>query len=261
MYIEYMLIENLVFFTFVFVIYISFLNIHITKLRFLIVVIFMTIFSVVIKIVLANSIYLTILLNIVAIYFIGSIKDIKTYIKRFIYYLIIYYLYLGFIFMITLVFKVNVTSILYRILIYCISGIFLKFSADILWKMWISKIKYSENLYKMQIMNVGKFNMLLDTGNFAVFKNMPVIIMNENKYVKGVKKYKRAIYSHKSYSIYLETINGRREYKGYMFDNISIKKEGEKKKNIERALVVFTNEKINNDTFDGILPFSVLIEK
>lgn len=261
MYIEYMILENLILFAFISVIYTSFLNIHMTKLKLILVIFFMTFFSIAIKIFCENSIILTMVLNIVYVYLLDRVDEMKKYVKRFIYYLVIFYLYIGYIFFITLVFKINVSNILTRISIYLISGVLLKISTELLWKMWIIKIKYSSNLYKVEIFEKIKFSMFLDTGNFASFRGIPVIIVDEKKYIKKLKKYKFNISCKKPYSVILKTINGDSEYKGYIVENIKLEKGADFRKRVDKAFLTFSKEEIKENIFDGILPFSIFIEK
>lgn len=262
MYIECMALENLILFTFITVIYTSFLNIHMTKLKVASLVLFITSFSLVIKIFCGNSVILTFILNVFYIYFVDKTQNLKTYIKRIIYYFIIFYLYIGFIFFFTLVFSIDASSFFRRCMLYSFFGLLLEFSINILWKMWIKKIKNSDNYYIIEIFDKVNFHMFLDTGNFATFKGLPVIIINEQKYLRKIKKYRRNISSTKSYSITLKTISGKKEYKGYIFENVNIRKKGDDlNKNIDKVFITFTNEKIEENVFDGILPFSIFIEK
>ncbi|MBR1884465.1 MAG: sigma-E processing peptidase SpoIIGA [Clostridia bacterium] len=262
MYIEEILLENIVVNSFLVLIYISFINLNITKRRVIFSIIYLSIFSVLIKIYSSNVIIYSILINVSNIYILEGKTCFKIFIKRNIYFLVLYFLYVGVIFFEILIFDLNISKILNRLLIYSFNGIILKVLTDILWKMWISKIKFSLNIYEVVIKNIGKFKMFIDTGNFASYKEeIPVIIINEESYLKKVKKRKKYIYTMKDEEIIIKTLTGYCTYKGYVFKELIIKKRGEKGKNIKDALIIFTKEKIENNIFDGILPANILIEK
>ena len=196
------------------------------------------------------------------VYLIESNIGIKKYVKRIIYYNVTYYLFIGYIFFLILIFNFNISSILYRVILYFISFVLIKFSIDVLWKMWITNIKYRDNVYILKIEKIGNFKMLYDTGNFASYDlEVPVIIMNTNKYINKVRKYKKYIQTTEKVSIYLKTINGKKQFDGYIFKNIILKKGEMKDKKITKVIIVFTEEEIVNNMFDGILPFNILIEK
>lgn len=256
------IIENLIVNTIIIYIYVSFLKEDISKFKVIFSVCFLTTFDVCIKIFLENGFIENIVISIINVYIICRPKRIKELVKKYTYYVIIYFFFVGMLFFEVLVFNFDCENLFKRLFIYLCDGLALKIFTSLMWKMWINKIEYYSNKYNMLIKGIGRYKMFLDTGNFLKYSNeIPVIIINEDKYIKKYRKRKKIIDSLKVENYKLKTISGITELKGYFIKNIVLRKEGEKDKLIKKALIIFTNEKIQNDIFDGILPANILVEK
>ena len=257
-----LLIENIVVNIVIICIYVSFLNNEISKLKVIFSIIFVTFFDVLITLFLDNGFLESIIVSIVNIYIISNVKNVSDLIKKYLYYLVIHFLFVGMIFFEVLVFGINSESLIKRLALYVLNGLIVFIFTKFLWKMWISKIKYFSNTYEMLIKDIGKYKMFLDTGNFLNYKeDVPVIIINEKRYVRKFKNKRKLIQNLKVQNYKIKTMSGISEFKGYLIKDIYLRKEGIIKKEIKEALVLFTDEKIQNDMFDGILPLSILIEK
>ena len=75
------------------------------------------------------------------IYIIYLPKELKKYIRLFVYYFLISFLLVGIVISLTLFFNVNISNIIIKNILYIVSGILLFLFNKFMWKMWKSKIK------------------------------------------------------------------------------------------------------------------------
>lgn len=115
--------------------------------------------------------------------------------------------------------------------------------------MKILKNKTNTEIYDVEVEILGnkiKYKGFLDTGNtaFCYTYNLPIIFA---QYTNNVEEKLKSL---TSIDICIKTLNGRREQKGYLIDNVNIKE-----KNItKRAIVVFVEEdEISNRRYNMIL--------
>lgn len=253
-YLDYVFIEN-------FIVNISilyqtsiFTKNKIKKIKLIILSIFLSVISVVKVLEIGNSILIQILTVNIVIYMLYLPNTIIKFIKQQLCYYLIYIIYIGIIISTSIFFSINLNKIGIRILLYivtmCITYIINKY----MWKIWKAKLKYNNLTYKIVIngLNKSTFKVFVDTGNNLKdpFSDLDVIILNSKSY--EIKSKNKFIDNIKKEVVTLDvlTATGKSKIKGYIFNNISIKKGGIEKVVLKKAIIVFIDEKINNDEYD-----------
>jgi hypothetical protein len=163
-------------------------------------------------------------------------------------------MYIGIIISTSIFFSINLNKISVRIILYIITTFITYAINKYMWKIWISKIKSSSLTYKVVINSVDKvkFKVFVDTGNNLTdpFRNLDVIILNSTSYFV---KMKRSLLERNTREIVfmdILTATGKSKIKGYIFNNISIMKGGIEKVLLQKAIIVFIDEKINNNEYE-----------
>ena len=90
------------------------------------------------------------------LYIIFQPNTLKIYLKVFVYYILISFVLVGIIISLTLLFNLNISNELIKVILYIISGLILYLFNKLMWKMWKSKIKKDNLIYeiKMIIKNI-----------------------------------------------------------------------------------------------------------
>jgi hypothetical protein len=112
-------------------------------------------------------------------------------------------------------------------------------------------------------LNKIAFKVFVDTGNNVrdPISNLDVIILNSKAFL--IKAQNNLLENKKREIVVLDvlTANGSSKIKGYIFNDISIKKGGIEKITLRKAIIVFVDEKINNDEYEGIISYNTYLEK
>lgn len=264
-YLDYVFIEN-------FIINISvlyqtsiFTKSKVGKLRLIIISTFLSVISIMKLLEIGNNILIQILAVNIAIYILYTPKNVIKYIKYQMYYYLIYIIYIGILISTSVFFSINLNSVITRITLYIVTILITYVINKYMWKIWVNKIKYNNLTYKVVLNDLNKvsFNVFVDTGNNVKdpFSNLDVIILNSRSYRL---KYKNKVIDNTKrdvINIDVLTASGKTKIKGYIFDDVSIKKGGVEKVKLKKAIIVFIDEKINNDDYDGIISYNTYLEK
>ncbi len=264
-YLDYIFIEN-------FIINISvlyqtsiFTKTKVIKTRLILISVFLSIVSISKVLEIGNNIFINILAINITIYFLYKPNNIMKFIKLQMYYYLIYTIYIGVIISTSLFLKVNLDKIFIRILIYIVAMIITYIVNKYMWKIWINKIKYGNLTYKVVINSLNKisFKVFVDTGNNIrdPYSNLDVIVLNSKAYkLKSKSNYLDNI-KKDVISIDVSTATGKGKINGYIFNDISIRKGGDEKLLLKKAIIVFIDEKVSNDQYDGIISYNTYLEK
>lgn len=235
------------------------------KNRLILVSIFLSLISLLIEFEVGNNIFISILAINISTYLLFIPKNFMKFVKLQMYYYLIYVIYIGVIVSISVFFKVNLNSFTIRILLYIVTIVITYIINKYMWKIWINKIKYGNLTYKIVINSLNKisFKVFVDTGNNIKdpYSNLDVIILNTKMYTSKSKSLFLDDEKKDLVSLDISTANGKSKIKGYIFKDISIKKGGVEKLRLKKAIIVFMDEKINNDQYDGIISYNTYLEK
>lgn len=212
-----------------------------------------------------NSMFITnILIKILTvsfcIYIIYLPKELKKYIRLFVYYFLISFLLVGIVISLTLIFNVNISNIIIKNILYIVSGILLFLFNKFMWKMWKSKIKKDDLIYIVKIEDVF-IPAFVDTGNnvYDYVDNLDVIFI-EKEFLKKLLK-KNLLYK----KIYLNVTTITRnndDVEGYIVKNIVILKNKEEVCRLNKAVFVFIDKKLNNDNeYNALISYDTYIDK
>ena len=264
-YLDYVFIEN-------FIVNISilyqtsiFTKTKVSKIRLIILSIFLSIISIIRILEISNNIIIQILAVNIVIYLLYLPTSIVKYLKQQMYYYLIYIIYIGIIISTSIFFSINLNNIYIRILLYivtmCVTYIINKY----MWKIWINKIKYNNLTYKIVINSLNNltFKVFVDTGNNIrdSFSNLDVIILNSKAY--NLKLKSKLIDNKQREVVVIDVLTaiGKSKIKGYIFNDVSIRKGGVEKVILKKAIILFIDEKINNNEYEGIISYNTYLEK
>jgi len=234
-------------------------------MRLIILSIFLSIISILKTLEIGNNILIQILVVNIVIYLLYLPKSIIKYIKQQMYYYLIYIIYIGIIISTSVFFSINLNNIYLRILLYIVTAFITYIINKYMWKIWINKIKYNNLTYKIVINSLDKltFKVFVDTGNNIrdSFSDLDVIVLNSKAYNSKLKC--KLIDDKKREVVMIEVVTaiGKSKINGYIFNDISIKKGGIEKVILKKAIIVFIDEKINNNEYDGIISYNTYLEK
>lgn len=264
-YLDYIFIEN-------FIVNISilyqtsiFTKTKVSKMRLIILSIFLSFISIIKELDICNNIILQILTVNIVIYLLYLPKSIIKYIKQQMYCYLIYIIYIGIIISTSVFFTISLNSIYVRIFLYIVTAFITYIINKYMWKVWINKIKYNNLTYKIVINSLNKltFKVFVDTGNNIrdTYSNLDVIIINSKIYKLKIKS--NLIDDKEREVVILDVVTaiGKSKVNGYIFNDISIKKGGVEKVILKKAIIVFIDEKINNYEYDGIISYNTYLEK
>ncbi len=195
-------------------------------------------------------------LSFVMVYICFLPKSLKKYIKEIITFYFITIINLGTYLIIITLFNVNINNSIIKIVIYIIGSVVIYIINNEIWRIFKLKLKKENLLYDVYIQNNGKYIQykgFIDTGNTCRHINTGRMIFFANK------KNNIDVSSYKEVEIELSTIAGKGVQKGYIVNNVIIKKEN----NIKFADVVicFTENNIKNQLgYDMIMNYEVYEE-
>ena len=263
-YIEEVFIENFVVnLSIVLLLYIFTKN-KINIVKVIIIVTFLSVISIIKILNIGNNYILQILSLNIFIYFMFKDNKIISYLKHIVYLYIIYIEYIGIIIFLTMLFNINITNIFNRIILYLVTLYIAYFINNYMWKLWKNKLINDSLKYKVIFENYNIcFNLMLDTGNFITDPCMKneVIIISEKAYLKKIIKNNIIDNNLKKIEIDIRTVIGKSKLKGGIFKNITIIKNSKEKYKFNEIIVLFTEDEIYNNKFEGIIGYNTYLNK
>ena len=264
-YLDYVFIENLIINISILYQTSIFTKIKVKWTRLILVSNFLSIISIVKAFEIGNSMLINILSLNIAIYVLYKPNNVIKYIKLLMYYFLIYNIYIGIIISTTIFLNIKLDQITIRIILYIVSIFVTYIINKYMWKIWINKIKYNNLTYKVVLCGQDNisFKVFVDTGNSLKdpFSNLDVIVLNSKAYKRKYKKITLDSIKKEVTTLDVLTATGKSKIKGYIFSNVSIKKGGIEKVLLKKAIIVFIDEEINNNQYDGIISYNTYLEK
>lgn len=264
-YLDYVFIENFIINLSILYQVSIFTKTKISKTRLILTSITFSIISVIKILNITNNIILQILVVFIGIYLLFLPKKIIKYFKYQMYYYLISITYIGIIISSAIFLGIKLNNIVTRISIYILSIVITYLINKYMWKMWINKIKYFNLTYKLVINSLDKiaFKVFVDTGHNIKdpFSNLDIIILNSETYISKLNSKKLDNIKSSMKEIEILTANGKSKIKGYIFNDISIRKRKTEKVLLKKAIILFIDEKINNNEYDGIISYNTYLEK
>ena len=185
-------------------------------------------------------------------------NNLKEYLKKQIYYYLIYFMYVGIVISITLFFDINLKNVLLKILVYLISGIILYIFNKFLWKMWKTNIKNSSLTYKLKIKG-QEIVAFVDTGNnvYDYTNNLDVIFV-DMKFFDNLKKIN--VLKNRT-SIIVRTIASEDYITGYIVEDVEVYQNSKKVCNLKKVVFCFSNQTINlNNKYNALIGYNLYLE-
>lgn len=255
-YLDYIFLENLVVNTVVIIETIIFTNSHISKKRRNLIIILDTFISCLINIIpQINNCFFYIIFSSITLLILFRFKNFYEYMKKISCYYLIYFLYIGIIIAFSIIFKINLEKILFKIIAYILSGLLLHFLVKDMWKMWKTKIRYRDLYYTLKINNV-EINSFVDTGNTVKdpISNLNVIFLNnELKDKINLNEYNKV-------EIEVLTVNGNNIKEGYIVKNVLVIKDGKKIANIPEIILCFSLIGNTPEKYSAIIGYDTYLE-
>ena len=204
-----------------------------------------------------DNIVIKIISIIIYVYITFKPKTFIKLVKLVIYYLFFMFAYIGSIISITLLFKIDLQSILNRIIVYSISAIAIYIFTKYLWKMWKSNIKNNDLMY---IVCIGgkKITSFVDTGNSVkdILNNLDVLFV-DSKYKKDLVYY---LNKSNKVNLNINTISNSTVQEGYIFRNICVYKNNKYINCIKKIIVCFVENNFDNKEYGALLGYNTYIE-
>lgn len=199
-----------------------------------------------------------ILIIAIAIYVLYKPRTIIKYFKFIIVYYLISFLYVGTIISLTLLFNISLKNIIFKILLYIVSGIALTIFTKYLWKIFKSNIKANDLIYIMYIGN-QKIKSFVDTGSNVKdsITHLDVIFISNYYYekIKEIGMLKEPI------DINIKTVIGRQKVKGYIVENISFYKQQKYITTVKKIIISFTLQEIETtEKYSALIGYNTYME-
>lgn len=260
-YVEYVFLENLVI-NYIIIYQVSiFTKIKIKKINTLLGNIILSFYTILNYFLSTKIITITLIKVFVvsfSIYVIYIPKGLKKYFKLCAYYFLTSFLLVGVVISITLLFDLDISNVITKIILYIISGILLYLINKFMWKMWKSKIKKDDLIYKLKIKDI-EINSFIDTGNnvYDYVNNLDVIFI-ENDYLKIFFENNLL---NKNVNLNINTITGNETCRGYVVNNIKVIKNKKKICELKKVVFVFVNKNFNNNDYKALIGYNTYIDK
>ncbi len=201
-----------------------------------------------------NTLFIKILVSFIYIYIAFKPKNIKTFIRLIMYYILIYFIFIGIIISLTLILKINIPNLVFKWLVYIASIVLTYGVCKIMWKVWKKNIKKDELLIDIKIYNCN-IRAFVDTGNTVKgSNNLPVIFINE-KYKKVLKN---ELEKENKEMLKIDTINGSKICYTYLIKNVNFKVN----KNqivVDKINIAFT-DMLKDDSYDAITSYDIYLD-
>ena len=258
-YLDYIFLENLVVNTVIILELIKFTKSKVSTKREVLIIIIDTILSCIFAIYSNFSSYiLHFLVSIVILFFLFNPKNIYELIKKFCYYYLLYFIYIGIVISFSILFKINLENIINKLCIYGISAIFFHFLCKDLWKMWKINITDRDLFYTLCI-NGKRISAFVDTGNSVKdpATSLDVIFLKECLKEEIITKDMKPTITY----INVSTVNGSEIKIGYIIKNITVYKEKREIALIDKIILSFSLDNSNTpEKYSAILGYDTYLE-
>ena len=257
-YLEYIFIENIIVNLFLLYMINIFTKSNSKKLTIIISSLISTIYTIISMLLELNSMVIKILIVNFIIYIAYKPKELKKYIKIIIYYIFLYYSYLGIIIGITLFFNFNIENIVIKVLIYILSAILLYLLNNFMWKMWKTNIKKESLTYTINIKG-QEINCFVDTGNMVKnFEHNLDIIFLDKKWYKVLNE--KNILNNKV-ETHIHSVIGDSVISGYIIENVEVYKNYKKVYTLKKIIISFSEQSINiYEKYSGLIGYNTYLE-
>lgn len=209
-----------------------------------------------------SNILLKILVINIVVYLCFIPKTLKKFLKLQAYYYIIFFIYIGAIISISTFLKLNLSNVGLKVFIYIIGYIITYLSNKKMWKMWKSNIKNDSYIYELffKINNKNiKIRGFVDTGNNLKdeINNLDIFVIENTKEFN-----EKMMNNFQKINVEMYTVNSNCFLKGYIIDNIFIKKNNKYVTSIDKAIIVFIDKKLSiNDEYRSLISYDTYIDK
>lgn len=255
-YLDYIFLENLVVNTVVIIEIILFTNLNISKRKRNLFIFIDTILSCVINLVpQMNNYVFHFIFTTITLTIIYNFKSIYEYMKTVACYYLIYFNYIGIIIVFSIVFNIPLENIIFKLITYIVSGIFLHLLINDLWKVWKSKMNIRDLYYILKIDDV-EIKSFVDTGNTVKepISNLNVI------FIKDELKEKIELDKYKKISVYVLTVNGIDEKEGYVVENITVIKDKKEIAKIPKIILCFSLTCDTPEKYSALIGYDTYLE-
>ena len=204
-----------------------------------------------------SSLYIKLIAVIIYTYITFKPSTFIAILKHTIYYFLFSFLYVGIIISVSILFKINLTNTMIKILIYLISGIILNIFTKYLWKMWKTNIKNNDLSYKLNINGQEIFG-FVDTGNNVkdITTGLNVLFVD----MEYKEKLKNILDERRKREIYTNTVNANSHEDGYIIKDVEVYKENKRIGKIKRIVICFVNLNISNKKYSALIGYNTYIE-
>lgn len=255
-YLDYIFLENLIINTVVIIETILFTNLIINNKRRNTIIILDTIFSCIIYVVpVLNHFAIHIVLTSFSLFILFKLKNLYEYFKAISCYYLIYFIYMGIIIAMCVLFNINLDSIMLKCTTYILSAILLHFLNKCMWKTLKDKFKIRDLYYTVKINNM-EVTSFVDTGNTVKdpISNLNVIFLK--------KELEEIIIKDKTNKVEFEvtTVNSVDTKEGYIVKNIQVIKEGRIIANIPKIILCFSLIGNTPEKYSAIIGYDTYLE-
>ena len=255
-YLDYIFLENLIVNAVIIIETILLTNTEVSKKRRNLVIFLDTIFScLVIIISKLNNFTFHFIFSCIALFVLFKPKNIYEFIKKYLCYYLIYFMYIGLVIALSIIFDIDLEKYVYKLFVYLISAIILHYTLKDLWNMWKTKLKDRDLYYKLLIDNV-QIDVFVDTGNNVKepITNLNVIFLNEKL------KSKLRLNNYKQMYVEVMTVNGIDKKQGYIATNVIVMKNGKTITKIPKVILCFSLISNTPEKYSGIIGYDTYLE-
>ena len=238
-YLDYIFLENLIINTVVIIETILFINLIINNKRRNTIIILDTIFSCIIYVVpVLNHFAIHIVLTSFSLFILFKLKNLYEYFKAISCYYLIYFIYIGIIIAMCVLFNINLDSIMLKCTTYILSAILLHFLNKCMWKTLKDKFKIRDLYYTVK----------------DPISNLNVIFLK--------KELEEIIIKDKTNKVEFEvtTVNSVDTKEGYIVKNIQVIKEGRIIANIPKIILCFSLIGNTPEKYSAIIGYDTYLE-
>jgi len=256
-YLDYIFLENLIVNTVIIIETVKFTKSKISSKRKIIFIIIDTILSCLVYLnSFLNNYFIHIIFSIIVLFILFKPKNIYQLFKKVSCYYLLYFLYIGLLISINIIFNIELDSFNKRIFVYFICAVIFHYLCNDLWRIWKLNITNSNLSYTLEI-NGKKIEGFVDTGNTVkdIVTSLSVIFIDSSK------KY---IINENLEEIYFDviTVNGKDRKAGYIAKDIIVYKGKKYVTKLDKIILSFSLNSSNTpEKYSAIIGYNTYIEK
>ena len=255
-YLDYIFLENFVINLITYFVTIKIINVKINRIKQVLISILNSIISCLCLIFKLNNYLILFAITVFEIIIMSQNKRIKCILKNITLYYLTYFILIGLIIVLTILFNINLSFFAFKISLYLICGMIDNLFINNLWKMWKIMINENNLTYYIRINN-NIIPIFVDTGNTVkdIFTNLDVMFISS--------KYKELMlsgYSNlKKKKVLVTSVNNINWVDGFIFKNVEIYKNNIKVATIEKIIISF---EFNNtqEKYSGIIGYETYLK-